>query len=86
MAFQGEKQREPSGWANSATADRGVLPVFRLGPVAKRMVDIAAATLGLLVFSPILLIASIAIKLEISRPRSHPRDAVWVQEPTNPIA
>jgi hypothetical protein len=68
VALQGEKPREPSGWANSAPADRGVLPVFRLGPVAKRMIDIAAATLGLLLFSPILLIASIAIKLDSRGP------------------
>jgi lipopolysaccharide/colanic/teichoic acid biosynthesis glycosyltransferase len=66
VALQGEKQREPSGWAT--TADPGVLPVFRPVPVAKRMVDIAAATLGLLLFSPILLIASIAIKLDSRGP------------------
>ena len=68
MALQGEKRREPSGWANSATAGGGVLPVLRLVPVAKRIVDIAAATLGLLLFSPILLIASIAIKLDFRGP------------------
>jgi lipopolysaccharide/colanic/teichoic acid biosynthesis glycosyltransferase len=68
VALQGEKRREPSGWANSATADGGVLPVFHLVPAARRMVDIAAATLGLLLFSPILLMASIAIKLDSRGP------------------
>ena len=68
VAWKGEKRREPSGRANSATADRGVMPVFRLVLVAKRIVDIAAATLGLLLFSPILLIASIAIKLDSRGP------------------
>jgi lipopolysaccharide/colanic/teichoic acid biosynthesis glycosyltransferase len=68
VALQGEKGREPSGWANSARANDGVLPVFRLVPAAERMVDIAAATLGLLLFSPILLIASIAIKLDSRGP------------------
>lgn len=68
MALQGEKKREPSGSANSAAADLGVLPVFRLVPIAKRMVDVAAATLSLLMFSPILLIASIAIKLDSRGP------------------
>ena len=42
--------------------------MFDLVPVAKRIVDIAAATLGLLLFSPILLIASIAIKLDSRGP------------------
>lgn len=85
MALQGEKRREPSVWANSATADGGVLPMFHLVPVARRMVDIAAATLGTLLFSPILLMASIAIKLDSRGPRPHPRDPVWVQEPTDPV-
>ena len=68
MALQGEGQGEPGDWANSSTAERGVLPVFDLIPVAKRIVDIAAATLGLLLFPPILLIASIAIKLDSRGP------------------
>jgi hypothetical protein len=68
VALQGDEQGEPSGWASSATAGRGVIPVLRLVPVAKRVVDIAAATLGLLLFSPILLIASVAIKLDSCGP------------------
>ena len=68
MALLGEKQPEPSDWANPTTVDGGVLPVLRLVPVAKRTVDIAAATLGLVLFSPILLTASIAIKLDSRGP------------------
>jgi len=68
VTLQGEKQLEPSGWANSATAGHGALPMCHLVRVAKRMVDIAAATLGLLMFSPILLVASVAIKLDSRAP------------------
>jgi lipopolysaccharide/colanic/teichoic acid biosynthesis glycosyltransferase len=68
VALQSEKEREPSGLANSPTAGRSFVPVFRLVPAAERMVDITAATLGLLLFSPILLMASIAIKLDSRGP------------------
>jgi lipopolysaccharide/colanic/teichoic acid biosynthesis glycosyltransferase len=68
VAVQGEQQGEPSGRANSATCRRGVLPVFRPVQVGNRMADIAAATLGLLLFSPLLLVASVAIKLDSRGP------------------
>jgi len=42
--------------------------VFGLGERVKRVVDIVAATVGLILFSPILLITSIAIKLDSQGP------------------
>ena len=62
MALRDDKL--DGGGADSAAAQRDVLPVFCLVQLVKRIVDIAAATMGLLLFSPVLLIASIAIKLE----------------------
>jgi lipopolysaccharide/colanic/teichoic acid biosynthesis glycosyltransferase len=66
VALRGDKPG--GGRAHSAAAQRNALPVSCLVQLAKRIVDIAAATIGLLLFSPLLLIASIAIKLESRGP------------------
>jgi putative colanic acid biosysnthesis UDP-glucose lipid carrier transferase len=42
--------------------------VFGLGERVKRLIDIEAAIIGLILFSPILLITSIAIKLDSQGP------------------
>ena len=47
-------------------------PTFKLNEFAKRVLDIALATTGLILFAPILLISSVAIKLELSRTGFHP--------------
>ena len=57
-----------SGRGNSALALGGDAPAFRLYQPAKRLFDIAAATMGLILFLPLLLITSIAIKLDSSSP------------------
>jgi lipopolysaccharide/colanic/teichoic acid biosynthesis glycosyltransferase len=59
---------ESVGAANSAAALREVLPVFGLDRAGKRLADIAAATIGLVLLSPLLLIAFIAIKLNSHGP------------------
>jgi lipopolysaccharide/colanic/teichoic acid biosynthesis glycosyltransferase len=58
----------PIGRANPSAALRSVLPAFHLDHVAKRLADIAAATLGLVLFSPLVLIACIAIRLDSRGP------------------
>ena len=72
-----------SGRGNSALALGGDAPAFRLYQPAKRLFDIAAATMGLILFLPLLLITSIAIKLALSWPDSRPRDPLRIQEPTD---
>jgi lipopolysaccharide/colanic/teichoic acid biosynthesis glycosyltransferase len=59
---------ESIGGANPGAALRSVLPAFHLHLVAKRLADIAAATLGLVLFSPLVLIACIAIRLDSPGP------------------
>ena len=81
MAFNDDKS---SGRGRSVVAlGGGRAPVFRLDRYAKRLFDVAAATMGLVLFSPLLLITSIAIKLELARANSRPRDPLRIQEPTN---
>jgi lipopolysaccharide/colanic/teichoic acid biosynthesis glycosyltransferase len=67
------QNHESIGAANSGAALRDVLPVFGLDRAGKRLADIAAATMVLVLFSPLLLIACIAIKLDS-------RGAVLVRE------
>ena len=43
-------------------------PTFKLNEFAKRVLDIALATMGLILFAPILLISSVAIKLDFHGP------------------
>ena len=50
------------------TASRGGIVRFGLGRSAKRAFDIVVATLGILLFAPILLVTSIAIKLDSPGP------------------
>jgi len=54
--------------ANSGAALSNILPALRLGHIAGRVVDIAAATIGLVLFSPLLLIAFVAIRLDSPGP------------------
>jgi polysaccharide biosynthesis protein PslA len=53
---------------NSGAALSNILPSIRLDRIAKRLADIATATLGLVLFSPLLLMASVAIKLDSPGP------------------
>ena len=55
----------------------------RLDGLARRIFDLLAATMCLILFAPILLLTSIAIKLIPSRPNIYPRDAVRIQEPSD---
>ena len=48
---------------NHAISQQGVVPAFGLDQHVRRGFDIAAATIGLMLFAPLLLITSIAIKL-----------------------
>ena len=59
---------ESIGRADSHLAVRDVLSAFRLDRVAKRLTDVAVATIGLLIFSPLFLMAFIAIKLDSPGP------------------
>ena len=54
--------------ANSDATLRNILPALRLDHIARRVVDIATATIGLVLFSPLLLIAFVAIKLDSPGP------------------
>jgi lipopolysaccharide/colanic/teichoic acid biosynthesis glycosyltransferase len=65
VALQDDKS---IGRGNPAAALRDVLPAFRPEDAAKRLGDIVAATTGLILFSPLLLLASIAIKLDSRGP------------------
>ena len=58
MALQDDKL---IGRGNSAADPSGTLGVEK---IAKRLLEIAAAAMGLILFSPLLLMASIAIKLD----------------------
>jgi len=51
-----------------ATIQDEALPVIGLDQWTKRVVDIIAATLGLILFAPILLLASLAIRLDSGSP------------------
>ena len=65
MALQDERS---IGRANYGTAVCEVFLAFGMERATKRLFDIAAAAIGLILFSPLLLIASIAIKLETRGP------------------
>ena len=52
------------GGVSRAAVRNGIVPAFRLDEWVKRVFDIVAATMGLIILSPILLITSIAIKLD----------------------
>jgi lipopolysaccharide/colanic/teichoic acid biosynthesis glycosyltransferase len=64
VAFQDNKSIQ----ANSAAAACADVHARRPAQLAKRILDIVAAIVGLVLFSPILLIASIAIKLDSRGP------------------
>jgi hypothetical protein len=53
--------------SHGASPDRPA-PAFLFQPAAKRAFDIAVAVIGLIVFSPILLLSSLAIKLDSRGP------------------
>jgi len=59
---------ESIGQANSGAALSNSLPALCLDHIARRIGDIAAATIGLILFSPLLLIAFIAIKIDSPGP------------------
>jgi lipopolysaccharide/colanic/teichoic acid biosynthesis glycosyltransferase len=65
MALQDDK---PVGRFGPASGPGVVEPRVELGRGAKRLFDIAAAAIGLILFSPILIIASIAIKFDSRGP------------------
>jgi lipopolysaccharide/colanic/teichoic acid biosynthesis glycosyltransferase len=56
------------GGDSDATFLHDVAPTFRLRERAKRLLDIVVATMGLIIFVPILLIISVAIKLDSRGP------------------
>jgi lipopolysaccharide/colanic/teichoic acid biosynthesis glycosyltransferase len=56
------------GGDSRTTLLRDVVPAFRLHESTKRMLDIVVSTVGLILFAPILLITSIAIKLDSRGP------------------
>jgi lipopolysaccharide/colanic/teichoic acid biosynthesis glycosyltransferase len=59
---------EAIGRAGSGSGLRDILSAFRLEHAGKRLGDIAAAIVGLVVFSPLLLIACFAIRLDSPGP------------------
>jgi polysaccharide biosynthesis protein PslA len=59
---------ESIGPTNAGAVLHDGLPAFRVGRAGKRLADIAAATMGLVLFSPLLLIATVATKLDSSGP------------------
>ena len=61
---------------HSIGPDTRATVAFRLDQYVKRAFDIAAAMIGLIVFSPILLISAVAIKLRISWRNFYPRASV----------
>ena len=65
MALRGN---ESFDGGNPGAALSNSLPAYRLEHIAKRLVEIAAATVGLVLFSPLLLITIIAIKLDSPGP------------------
>jgi lipopolysaccharide/colanic/teichoic acid biosynthesis glycosyltransferase len=60
MAFHGRNSIEGDG---TATALGGPVSGFRLSQFGRRLCDIVAASIGLVVLAPILLITAVAIKL-----------------------
>ena len=56
------------GRVSHATVRNDIVPAFGLDERVKRVFDIVAATMGLIILSPILLITSIAIKLDSQGP------------------
>jgi undecaprenyl-phosphate galactose phosphotransferase/putative colanic acid biosynthesis UDP-glucose lipid carrier transferase len=66
MSLQSEKQ--PVARIAQATVQDEAVPVIWLDQWTKRLVDIIVATLGLILFAPILLLASLAISLESGGP------------------
>ena len=54
--------------ANSSAALTNILSALGLDHIARRLVDIAAATIGLVLFSPLLPIAFVAIRLDSPGP------------------
>jgi len=48
---------------NSAAVQDGVIPSFDLNEVIKRVLDVVAAIIGIILFAPILVIASVAVKI-----------------------
>ena len=54
--------------ANSGAALNDILPAHRLDHIVRRVFDIAAATIGLVLLSPLLLIAFFAIRLDSPGP------------------
>ena len=59
---------KPIGRSKSAAGPRDGITAFRLVQAAKRLADIAAAIAGIILFSPLLLITSVAIKLDSRGP------------------
>ena len=80
MSLQDNKSVGPV--AQAAVQDEAVqdeaVPVIELNQWSKRVVDIIVATMGLILFAPILLLASLAISLEFWGPNSYPRGSTWV--------
>jgi lipopolysaccharide/colanic/teichoic acid biosynthesis glycosyltransferase len=62
------RDHKSGGGDSDATFLPDVVPAFRLHERTKRMLDIFAATMGIILFAPILLITSIAIKLDSRGP------------------
>jgi lipopolysaccharide/colanic/teichoic acid biosynthesis glycosyltransferase len=54
--------------ANSGNALTNIMPALRLGNAAKRLADVAVAKISLILFSPLLLIAYVAIRLDSTGP------------------
>lgn len=65
MALRDDKSLDG---ANAGAVLSNRLPALRLGHIAQRLTDIAAATMGLILFSPLLLIACVAIRLDSPGP------------------
>ena len=64
----GPRGHELVGGDSDAILPHDFEPTFKLNEFAKRMLDIALATTGLILFAPILLISSVAIKLNSRGP------------------
>ena len=64
-----------------ARGDTG--PMFGLEPNIHRIFDFVLAAMGVMLFSPILLITSIAIKLESRGPIFVRESAIWIQQSSN---
>ena len=54
-------------------------PGFKLKPYIKRIFDVSAATVGLVLFAPVLFVVSVAIAVEFDRSNLNPRDPVRIQ-------